>query len=458
MTSFEDEIDLRPYVLALLHRWWVVVLLGVIVAAASMGFSLAQKKTYSSTATILVTRTSATLSLAEQFPTVKEPIDTTSRMSAFLSIARNDSIAIKVYDQVINLGVPLEQNWTLLKKMVSVSNQGDAILISAIANSPQLAADIANSWAEETVASINSAYISNEPLAVIQTEKDAAQQEYLTAQANLEAFIKDNQIELLNSRITESRGLFNSYANDRAWQISYWDRRKLAMETLITETEALLKQLQSGVSSTAGSLGDALAVLMSRFSALSITQNQAGNTEQITQDQTSNTGQVGIELNLQINDVKTLNDSVGNAQADIETLLKRAMDEKAAAEAKLESLRSEGPDQKIIQEIAAKTRALETELESQKARANELYSKRDLALKAYQTLSQKVTEIETAPQTSYEVTLAEPGVLPQTANPRNTLRNILIGGVLGLVVGISAVIILEWWRTSSLSHTKVAST
>ena len=450
MTILEDEIDLRPYVLALLHHWWVVVLLGVIAAASSMGFSLVQKKTYLSTATILVTRTSATLSLAAQFPTVKDqPVDTTLRMRAFLSIAQNDSIAIKVYDQVKNLSFYQEQKLDLfnIKNSVKVSNQGDAILITASADSPQLAADIANNWAKETVASINSAYVSNEPLAVIQTEKDAAQQEYITAQANLEAFIKDNQIDLLNSRIMASKGLFDAYANDRIWQISYWNQRRLVMETLITQTEALQKQLQSGVSSTAGNLGDALAVLMTRFIALSITQNQAGNT-----------GQAGIELNLQINDFKTLNDSVGNAQADIEALLKRAIDEKAAAEAKLESLRSEGPDQKTIEEIAAKTRALETELESQRALSNELYNKRDLTWRAYQTLLQKVTEIETAPQTSYEVTLAEPGVLPQRANPRNTLRNTLVGGVLGLVVSIIAVITLEWWQTSDLKQTKVAST
>jgi capsular polysaccharide biosynthesis protein len=453
MTIYDDVIDLRPYVLALLHRWWVVVLLGVIAAAVSMGISQVPKKTYSSTATILVTRTSATLSLAEQFPTVKEPVDTGSRMSAFLSIARNDSIAIKVYDQVKNLGFPQEQNWALLKNMVSVSNQGDAILITATDHSPQLAADIATSWAKETVASINSAYISNEPLAVIQTEKDAAEQEYLTAQTNLEAFIKENQIDLLNAQINETKTLFNSYAYDRDWQITYWNQRRLDMETLITEIEALQKQLQSGVSSTAGSLGDALAVLMTRFRSLNIPQNQTGNT-----GQASNTGQMGIELNLQISDTKTINDNLGNTQADIEALLKLAVNEKAAAEAKLESFRSEGSNQLLIEEIATKTRALETELESQKARSNEFTDKRDLALKAYQTLSEKVIEIETAPQNSYEVILAEPGVQPLVANPRNTIRNILMGGVLGLVVGFIAVITMEWWRTSGIKQTKVVST
>jgi len=447
MTIFEDEIDLRPYVLSLLHRWWVVVLLGVITAAASIGFSQSQKKTYTASATILVTRTSATLSLAEQFPTVKEPVDTNSRMVAFLSIAQNDSIVIKVFDQVKNLPSTPAHKPAELKMMVSVSNQGDAILITATTHSPQLAADIANIWAKETVTSINSAYTSNEPLAVIKTEKDAAQQEYIAAQANLEAFIKDNQIALLEASILESKGLFNAYAYDRRVQISYWDQRKYDMETLIIEAEALRKQLQTGSSSTAGSLGDALAVLMTRFRLINNTQNQAGNTTQ-----------AGIELNLQIDDVTALNDSVGNVQADIDSLLKRATEEKAVAEAKLESYRSEGSDEKVLEELAAKTRVLETELESQKARSNELIAERDLALKAYQTLSQKVTEIETAPQTSYEVTLAEPGVPSLIANSRNTLRNTMVGGVLGLVVGILVLIALEWWKTLDLKHTKVTST
>ncbi len=446
MTNYEDEIDLRPYLLALLHRWWVIVLLGVIVAAASLGFSLMQRRTYSSTATILVTRTSAALSLAEQFPTVRETPDTTSRMNAFLSIAQNDSIIIKVYDQVKNLLSPGEQHFDAFKEKVKVTNQGDAILIAATAFSPQQAADIANRWAKETVASINSAYNSSEPLADLQTEKDVAQQEYSTTQADLEAFIKNNQIDLLNARIAETNALFKAYADDRTWQISFYNQYKQDMQTLITQAEALQKQMQSGASSTAGSLGDALAVLNTRFSALSLSQNQPGNTDQS-----------GIVLNLQITDTKTLDDSAGNYQTDIETLLKLATDEKAAAEAKLESLSSPGPDQQKIEDIAASTRALQTELERENARKQELTGKRDLAWKAYQTLLQKVTEIETAPQSSNEVTLAEPAVPPQITNPRGALRNTLLGGVLGLLVGIIAVLTREWWRITELNQPKGTS-
>ncbi len=445
----EDEIDLQPYLLTLLDHWWVIILLGAIFAAAALGFSLLQKKEYSSIATILVTRTSATLSLAEQFPTIKEPVDTDSRMSAFLSIAQNDSIVNKIYEQVKNRLSHSEQDFRDFKKKVNVTNQGDAILITASTFSPELATDIANSWAKETVASINSAYISQEPLADLQTEKDVAQQDYNKAQADLEAFVKNNQIDLLNARIAESKALFKAYADDRTWQISFYNQRKQDMQTLITQAEALLKQMQSGASSTAGSLGDALAVLNTRFSALSITQNQPGNIEQSV-----NIGQSGIVLNLQITDTKGLTDGARNYQADIEALLKLATDEKAAAEAKLASLRSQGPDQKTIEDIAANTRALETELENENARRQELIGKRDLAWKAYQTLLQKVTEIETAPQTSNEVTMAEPAVLPQIANSRNGLRNTLLGGVLGVLVGLITLLTREWWRNTELNHPK----
>jgi capsular polysaccharide biosynthesis protein len=440
MTNYDDEIDLRPYLLALLRRWWVIVLLGAIAGAAALGFSLVQKRTYTSVATILVTRTSATLSLAEQFPTIRETPDTTSRMSAFLSIAQNDSIVTKVFNQVKGQLSPQEQQIDVFKGEVTVSNQGDAILITATSYSPEVAADIANRWARETVASINSAYSSTEPLTDLQAERDAAQQDYNNAQAALEDFIKTNQIDLLNARIKESSALFDAYSGERTWQINFYNQYKQQMETLITQAEALQKQMQGGTASSAGNLGDALALLTARFNALNISK-----------DQTSNAVQSGIELNFQITNTQTLAGSAQDLQADVETLLKLATDEKAAAEARLESLRSPGPDEQTIEDIAANTRALQTELENENARKQELTNQRDLAWKAYQTLLQKVTEIQTAPQTSNEVTMAEPAVPAQVGNPRGTLRNALVGGVLGLLVGLAAVLIQEWWRLTNLT-------
>ncbi len=93
MTAFDEEIDLRPYLQSLFQRWWQIVLLAALAAIAALAISLTQARKYEAVATLLLTRSRSTLSLAEQFPTINEPVDTASRISAILAIAQSDAIA-----------------------------------------------------------------------------------------------------------------------------------------------------------------------------------------------------------------------------------------------------------------------------------------------------------------------------------------------------------------------------
>jgi LPS O-antigen subunit length determinant protein (WzzB/FepE family) len=43
MTVYEDEIDLRPYILALIHNWWRIALVVLILASLALAFSLLQR-------------------------------------------------------------------------------------------------------------------------------------------------------------------------------------------------------------------------------------------------------------------------------------------------------------------------------------------------------------------------------------------------------------------------------
>ncbi|MFN2303008.1 MAG: Wzz/FepE/Etk N-terminal domain-containing protein, partial [Anaerolineales bacterium] len=95
MTIYEDVIDLRPYIQAIRKRWWLIALVTILVAAGAFAYSMLQVRSYEASATILLTRTRATLELANQFPTVNEPIDTRSRMDAMLEIAGSDALVVQ---------------------------------------------------------------------------------------------------------------------------------------------------------------------------------------------------------------------------------------------------------------------------------------------------------------------------------------------------------------------------
>ena len=67
MSTYDDEIDLRPYIQALRKRWWLIAIITGICAAAAFAYSYFQERNYEAVATILLTRSRASLSLADQF-------------------------------------------------------------------------------------------------------------------------------------------------------------------------------------------------------------------------------------------------------------------------------------------------------------------------------------------------------------------------------------------------------
>lgn len=473
MTVYDDEIDLRPYILALIHHWWQIALLSILAAGIAFGVSYAQPRNFEATTTILLTRTRTTLSLAQQFPTVSEPTDANSSMNAMLSIAKSDSIASDTL-QALGDSIPTEdRDLERFKKQIKVSNNGDLIQIMASADSPELSTKIANEWAQQTVTAINLAFSGEQPLSAIQAKLQTSQQEYETAQSNLEDFIKNNQIDILNKQIAEAKSLFSQQADERSRQILYYTNRKQAMDDLIVKANALKSELQTGGRSSAGNLGDALAVLMARVNALGIPAGQTNNSNTNSDISTGqnnpttgsgalsgstnanpNTQGTGMSLNLQISDLNALQDSAQNYSADLDTIINIATDEKTKSQEALDTLAQEvyqkqGYDG--FNEIATQIRDLETELESEQARQKELTSQRDIAWQAYQTIAQKQVEILNAPQSSNQVTLASLAVTPQKPASRGTVRNTLIAGVLGLMFGALWIITDQWWRSINLT-------
>ena len=133
MADIDDEIDLRQYILVLSRRWWLILILGAVAGMAALALAISQPRKYEAIATILLTRKRPTLSLAEQFPTVNEPIDTVSRMNAVLSLAQNDALAADTLKAIQDKLPEDARTIETIKDMVEVTNSGDAILIKASA-------------------------------------------------------------------------------------------------------------------------------------------------------------------------------------------------------------------------------------------------------------------------------------------------------------------------------------
>jgi capsular polysaccharide biosynthesis protein len=448
MTLYDDEIDLRPYITSIIQHWRQILILAVIFAVLGLGTSLIMPRKYESTATILLTRSRPTLSLAEQFPTINEPVDSSLRMNALLSLAQSDTLTMQTLNSLGEKLPTADREIEALKKHVQIGSQGDAIVVTATAKDPVLAADIANTWADQVVSAINLAYSGAQLPPEIQTQLASSQLEYQGAQTALETFMQDDQKAFLKARVNEAQNLLDKLTLDRTNQVAYYTQRKETMDQVGNQADALKRLLQNGSGSTAAGVGDAIAILKARASVFGLTTNPSdqSNTSPLTSRPNSD-----IIINLQLPEAATTGGTPDAYIKDLDNLIQLAKDEMANADENLKNLGQEviqGQGYDLISQTAEQVQNLQTQQERVQARERELTSQRDLTWKAFEALAQKQTEIKTTVPTSDQVTLAVQGIPPQKPTSRGTIRNVLIAGVLGLMVGVVWVLGAQWWRSS----------
>jgi len=358
MTIYEDEFDLYPYILTLLKSWKLIVFLAFIAGAAALIFSLIQPRTYSATSTIIGTYRRPVLTLSEEFSTITNNGDARNKAQAFLTIAKSDGIAQQVYETFSNQ-LPDDMLLEDFKKRVEISDQGDAILITASFEDPFLSAEISNAWANETVNAVNTAYGDAQPLEPIQAQVVDARESYFTAQTDLENFIEENQIATLERNISEAKQVlnilettqlgiinthlstqvdlitqqadqyfttlsdqtqivFSSQVEEQLRLLSYYSKRRTQLEELSVQAEALKEQIGSGNRSLPGDTGDALALFLARAQAFGIDSE--------------------MNLDISLLEVATLQDSQTNYVADINTIINQIDAELEKTDVELQEL------------------------------------------------------------------------------------------------------------------------
>lgn len=463
MNDYQDQIDLRPYIVTILkYKWWII-LVGIVFAVIALVYTIMQSRQYSSTATLLLTRSRPVLELADQFPTVSEPVDSRSRMDALLNIAETDAV---IQQTIQDLGEILPTNYRSiegLRRRLSINSQGDSLSVTARAETPELAAQIANSWAAQIVQSINFAYSGEQPLEKIQEQLKNAKQEYDSAQQALEAYIQENQKLSLEQKYNEAKIVFERLGYANATEIDWLVQRKQSMDELRIRAEALKTQIENGSLSTAGNKGDALAVLLARMNALGIQSRppssntvlpSSSSTGSTSSGQTINFPQAAeVVLNLQVEENNIQSDQNGDYARDLDTLIQLAEDEKIKAEEAINLLSSEilqesNDPGSIREKTTSRLQDLETQLEQARAMEKQLTSNRDLSWEAYQAMAQKETEIKNAALTSSQINISSLAIVPVEPVARGTVTKTVLAGILGASLTTIIILFLAWWKSS----------
>jgi uncharacterized protein involved in exopolysaccharide biosynthesis len=279
---------------------------------------------------------------------------------------------------------------------------------------------------------------------------EPARVEYKTAQKDLEEFLRENQVDVLQKQIDEASTLLDELVQDRTWQIAYNVRRKQKMEQVIDQAEALKEQLKSDKGSLAAGLGDALAVLRLYAEAFEDIEIDSRIT---TSDQKTiilGSKQPDMVYDLQITELIESVESGQAYQKDLERIIEHAEEEKNKAETVLIELAQQSldvGDDELLIATSDRLRNLQSQLEEETALLKELTSSRDLTWITYQALAQKETEVRNNLQTSSSVKLASPAVPPIEPTSRGVLRNTAIAGALGFFLSVIFVIGAEWLRS-----------
>lgn len=255
----EDEIDLRQYVLVLASWWREVVALAlvaaVLAAAGVIALRFVQDPVYEAAATVAIARTTSNISFDDNFQTSSSQENMTSaaradvlvstRRASLVGLVYNGAVAQTVSQEMEAFLTESQRNPTRLLNRIDAElvtaegtrTESDLIRISARADSPEVAAAIANAWAQAYVTYVNRLYgqVPDDLRTSVQTELAAAQSGYDEAQRQLEGFIASNEIARYDREIGEKQQIVNSLQAGK----------QTAVQTLVDEELAARRQIIS---------------------------------------------------------------------------------------------------------------------------------------------------------------------------------------------------------------------
>ncbi|MFQ5595521.1 MAG: GumC family protein, partial [Anaerolineae bacterium] len=408
---YDDEIDLREYFDVLRRRWLMVLgipVVAVLVAALLSFFVL--PPAYEATAGVVILKARTDVEFAPNIRTeLGQDVDIKSRREALQTLATSRAVAAQVIEDLGDQLPDEERRVDLLLDVVSSKLTGDLLTIQVKNEDPQLAATLANTWAETYVTYVNPLFsdVGQTP-ATLAPQVEGAGTNYQAAEQALVQFLADNQIQRLQREVGDLQ---------RRIDKQYADLREL--DDLIDDTRVLQSQFEQGVASTMPtSLGNSLAAVFLRARAFTA---QSG---------------AQLETQLQLDPAAWATDPQDAAawQEEADALLAIL---KVRRQELAQTVESEDWEQQLL--------SLQSELERERARQKELTDTRDLTWDTYSSLRRKYAEVKVATEApDLQVSIAMHADAPEKpVSPRKAL-NVALAGALGLMVGVFGAFFLEF--------------
>jgi uncharacterized protein involved in exopolysaccharide biosynthesis len=456
----EEEIDLRQYVEVLLkYKFWIA---GLAVLAAAAAFVMASRRpaVYKAEASLAMLRVRSEMTLEPKFRTLSENAvaprtNIQSLRDTLVALVKSPSVAATVSEQLDERLSEVAGSIRELQAKVTVGNEGDLITIQARDQDPQLAADIANAWAQQAEIYVNSIYGQpSQPVQELQVQFQDVQDKYMAAQGDLEVFLAGNQVPELEREVKHHQDLIASYqasltSNEAAVYdealasnldiLSDYYAELVNAERVLVNARAFYDEELQHSEGAAAEWAKALAFIGLQNDAFGVDRQEL----QVTLD--------GDAPVVKAEDVEqligVLEEKVVSVRAAIAQQEQRMFETEEVTLVAVEGT----PLGQRIQSLTGEMLRLQSQLEAESARQRELTQARDLAWEAYETVARKLAEAEvTAQVLGSEVRLATQALRPEQPVAQGRLVNTVIAGMLGLMVGMFGAFAVEWWRQEPL--------
>ena len=406
----EEEIDLRPYIEALIQHWKFIVGLAVLAAVIAFAIVSFRPPTYEATALVAVTVPQQLVlesltqdDLAPSFTAVNK---STTYTKAFPELAVSGELLQKLLQELDQTQLATGNVEQLQKRLeAEVGSDPTIIRLTATAESPEQAATIANTWANLFVPWANDVFGDggDERVLFFETQLGDAQTRLTEAEQTLSQFQAENRTNIISNTLA-------SYNQTQADLLA--EQRDLRV--LLQDVHSLQAQLQAQPGNETASLAHQLTALNLQLRAFNADTENA--------------------LQLQIAPETELTGPDGEALADFLASLAAAL-ENRTAQIEID-----------LADLEPQILALQQQLQEAETEYGRLSRARNEAEETYIALSRKMTEERISAQdTTGGVRLAGLAIVPSEPAGRGRLLAAAVAGILGGLIGAVIVLFRQWY-------------
>ncbi len=406
----EEEIDLRPYIEALIQHWKFIVGLALLAAVVAFAIASFRPPVYEATALVAVTAPQElvlrSLTQDELDPNFAA-VNKASYARAFPELAMSGEMLQKLLEEIDQTKPPIE-NVSQLRELLKAETGSDpaVIRLTVTTGDPEQAAQIANTWAKLFVPWANEIFgnAGKERLLFFETQLEETQTTLTGAEQALAQFQAENRANIV-------RNMLDSYNQTQADLLA--ERQDLRL--LRQDVQALQTQLEAQPGSGAVSLAQQLTALNLQLRAFN------ADMENITQLQ------IAPETELTGPDKGALADFLASLDSTLATRTAQVEEDLAALEPQI---------------LAA-----QQELQEAEAEYGRLSRAQREAEETYTALSRKMTEERISAQDiTGGVRLAGLAIAPSEPAGRGRLLATAVAGILGGLTGAAIVLFRQWYR------------